>query len=113
MKVTRALVPALAGLVGLAGSLLATLFLYRAAAGAIDRVLEERLRGAGETAAGLLSRGDPAAADLRAVMDANALEGAYVVSPALVVLAEGGALVLRDVRDAGAVFEVRLPLARA
>ena len=88
MKVTRALVPALAGLVGLAGSLLATLFLYRAAAGAIDRVLEERLRGAGETAAGLLSRGDPAAADLRAVMDANALEGAYVVSPALVVLAD-------------------------
>jgi len=43
---SRALVPALAGLVGLAGSLLATLFLYRAAAGAIDRVLEERLRGA-------------------------------------------------------------------
>jgi len=85
---SRALVPALAGLVGLAGSLLATLFLYRAAAGAIDRVLEERLRGAGETAAELLARADPAAADLGAVMDANGLEGAYVVSPSLVVLAD-------------------------
>jgi signal transduction histidine kinase len=85
---TRTLVPALAGFVGLAGSLLATLFLYRAAAGAIDRVLEERLRGAGETAAGLLSRADLATADLGAVMDANGLEGAYVVSPTLVVLAD-------------------------
>jgi signal transduction histidine kinase len=88
VKSTRALVPALAALVGLAGSLLATLFLYRAAAGAIDRVLEERLRGAGETAAGMLSRIDPSAAELAAIMDANGLEGAYVVSPSLVVLAD-------------------------
>jgi two-component system OmpR family sensor kinase len=85
---SRALVPALAGLLGLAGSLVAMLFLYRAAAGAVDRVLEERLRGAGETAAGMLSRADLVAADLAPVMTANGLEGAYVVSPSLVVLAD-------------------------
>lgn len=88
MSGSRTLVPALAGLLGLAGSLLATLFLYRAAAGAVDRVLEERLRGAGETAAGMLARADPASADLRPVMGANGLEGAYLLSPSLVVLAD-------------------------
>jgi signal transduction histidine kinase len=88
VTIARPLVPALAGLVGLAGSLLATLFLHRAASGAIDRVLEERLRGAGETAAGMLARVDPAAADLGAVVAANGLEGAYLVSPALLVLAD-------------------------
>lgn len=88
MSGSRALVPVLAGVLGLAGSLLATLFLYRAAAGAVDRVLEERLRGAGETAAGMLARVDPTSADLRPVMVANGLEGAYLVSPALIVLAD-------------------------
>lgn len=88
MSGSRALVPALAGLLGLAGSLLATLFLYREAAGAVDRILEERLRGAGETAAGMLSRADPASVDLSPVMAANGLEGAYLVSPSLVVLAD-------------------------
>ena len=88
MSGSRALVPALAALLGLVGSLLATLFLYRAAAVAVDRVLEERLRGAGETAAGMLAGADLAAADLRPVMVANGLEGAYLVSPSLVVLAD-------------------------
>lgn len=88
MSGSRALVPVLAGLLGLAGSLAATLFLYRAAAGAVDRVLEERLRGAGETAAGMLARADPASADLRPVRAANGLEGAYLLSPSLVVLAD-------------------------
>ncbi len=40
MSGSRALVPVLAGLLGLAGSLLATASLYRAATGAVDRVLE-------------------------------------------------------------------------
>ncbi len=84
----RAAVPVIAGLLGLAGSVGATLSLYRAAAGAVDRVLEERLRGAGETAASVLSRGEPGPADLRAVMSANGLEGAYLVSPELVVVAD-------------------------
>ena len=88
MSGSRALVPALAGLLGLAGSLVATLFLYRSAAGAVDRTLEERLRGAGETAAGMLARADPASADLRPVMNANGLEGAYLLSPSLLVLAD-------------------------
>ncbi|MBI5544587.1 MAG: HAMP domain-containing histidine kinase [Deltaproteobacteria bacterium] len=85
---TRALAPLAAGLLGLAGSLGATLFLYRAASMALDRVLEERLRGAGETAVGLLGAGQPSGEALRALMQANGLEGAYLVSPALEVLAD-------------------------
>ncbi len=88
MTVRRAFVPLTAALLGLAGSLGATLFLYRAAVSALDRVLEERLHGAGETAAELIARGDPTPELLRAIMAANRLEGAYVLSPELRVLAD-------------------------
>ncbi len=88
MTVRRAFVPLAAALLGLAGSLGATLFLYRAAASALDRVLEERLHGAGETAAELLARGEPTPELLRAIMAANRLEGAYVLSPELRVVAD-------------------------
>ena len=88
LKRSRALAPTAAALIGLAGSLAATLFLYRAAAAALERVLEERLRGAGETAAELFARRDPSGDALRAVMTANQLEGAYVLSPSLDVLAD-------------------------
>ncbi len=84
----RALAPVAAALLGLAGSLAATLWLHHAAAGALDRVLEERLRGAGETAARLLASAEPSQARVRAIMDANRLEGAYVVSPALDLVAD-------------------------
>lgn len=84
----RIAAPALAALIGLAGSLGATLYLHGAAARALDRVLVERLRGAGETTAGLLAREAPDAGRLRAVMAANGLEGAYVVGPDLRVLAD-------------------------
>jgi signal transduction histidine kinase len=84
----RVAAPALAALLGLAGSLGATLYLHRAAGDALDRVLEERLRGAGETAAGLLGRGAPDPALLRSVMAANALEGAFVMGPDLRLLAD-------------------------
>jgi two-component system, OmpR family, sensor kinase len=84
----RALAPIAAALLGLAGSLAATFALHRAASAAIDRVLDERLRGAGETAARLVDARDPAPARLRDVMDVNRLEGAYVLSPDLVVLAD-------------------------
>jgi signal transduction histidine kinase len=89
----RVAAPALAALLGLAGSLGATLYLHRAAGDALDRVLEERLRGAGETTAGLLGRGEPDDALLRSVMAANGLEGAFVVGPGLRVVADatGGA----------------------
>ncbi len=83
----RVLAPMVAAAVALAGSLAATLALHHAAAIALDRVLEERLRGAGETAAKLLARGADAET-LRAVMKANELEGAYLVSPSLRVLAD-------------------------
>jgi signal transduction histidine kinase len=85
---SRALAPLAAGLLGLAGSLGATVFLHRAASASLDRVLAERLRGAGETAAELLASADPAPETLRALMAANGLEGAYLVSPSLRVLAD-------------------------
>jgi two-component system OmpR family sensor kinase len=86
--VARALAPILAGLIGLAGALGATLALHRAAAAALDRVLEERLRGAGDTAAELLGGAAPDPAALRATMAANGLEGAYLLGPDLRVLAD-------------------------
>ncbi|HEY6001634.1 MAG TPA: HAMP domain-containing sensor histidine kinase, partial [Anaeromyxobacter sp.] len=85
---SRFAIPALAGALGLAGSLVATLFLYRVAATSVDRVLEERLLGAGETAAGMLARVDAGSADLRPLMVANGLEGAYLVTPSLMVVAD-------------------------
>lgn len=88
MSVPRAATPALAGLLALAGALAASLALYRAADAALDRVLDERLRGAGEAAAGLLAGAPPDPARLRALMVANGLEGAYLVSPSLEVVAD-------------------------
>lgn len=84
----RALAPIALALIGLAGSLAATLALHRSASDALDRVLEERLRGAGETAARLMGDRPPGAARLRAIMEANHLDGAYVLSPALEVVAD-------------------------
>ena len=88
MTSRRAFLPLVAALLGLAGSLGATLFLYRSAASALDRVLEERLHGAGETAAELLARDEPTPELLRAIMAANRLEGAYVLSRDLRVVAD-------------------------
>lgn len=84
----RTWAPVVAGLIGLAGSLGATLFLHRAAVAALDRVLEARLRGAGETAARLLAGGAPPGATLGALMEANGLEGAALLGPDLTVLAD-------------------------
>jgi signal transduction histidine kinase len=84
----RLRIPVVAALLGLLGSLAATLLLYRAAAGALGRVQEERLRGAGQTASQLLGEGAPSPALLRAIMVANGLDGAYVLSPSLEVVAD-------------------------
>jgi two-component system OmpR family sensor kinase len=86
--VSRALAPLLAALLGLAGSIAAALSLHRAADAALVRVLEERLRGAGETAAEWAGRAPPDAAVLRAVMRATQLEAAYLLSPELEVIAD-------------------------
>ena len=59
MLMPRAAAPLAAALLGLAGSLAATLALHHAASAALDRVLEERLRGAGATAALLLGASAP------------------------------------------------------
>lgn len=88
MKAGQAVSPLGVALLGLLGSLAATLYLYRSAATALDTVLEERLRGAGETAAAWIGRSEPTPDDLRAVMRANGLEGAYVLSREQVVLAD-------------------------
>jgi signal transduction histidine kinase len=65
---------------GLFGGLAITLLLYRRAASAIDRVLDERLEGAGESAAFLLGSEAPTSAKLKAIMDLNGLDAAFVVS---------------------------------
>ncbi len=83
----RALIPIVAGLLGLAGALAATLSLHGAAVQALDRVLEERLRGAGDTAAELLGGAAPDPAALRATMAANGLEGAILLDRELRVMA--------------------------
>ena len=83
-----ALAPLVAGLLGLAGALGATLYLHRAADAAVAKVLEERLRGAGETAASLVDASHDPSAALRSVMRANRLEGAYLLSADLLVLAD-------------------------
>ncbi|HUJ25818.1 MAG TPA: ATP-binding protein [Myxococcales bacterium] len=82
----------LAGL-GLAGAVGATLFLHRSAQGALDRVLDERLRAAGESAALLLGPPQPGSPRLRALMNANGLDGAYLLDASLTVVedAAGGA----------------------
>jgi signal transduction histidine kinase len=92
--VSRALVPLFAALIGLAGSLGATLFLHRAADTALQRILEERLRGAGEAAAEWVARAPPDEGTLRAVMRASRLEGAYVLSPGLEVVADASGAAL-------------------
>lgn len=84
----RATIALVAGLLGLSGSLGTTLFLRARAASAIDRVLEERLRAAGATAAELLARAPADRAALRAIMEASGLEGAYVLDRDLVVVAD-------------------------
>lgn len=84
----RASVALVSGLLAFAGSLAATLQLHQGAAAALDRVLEERLRGAGDTAARLFAARIPAPAELKELMEANELEGAYVLDGALVVLAD-------------------------
>jgi signal transduction histidine kinase len=80
--------PLVAGLIGLAGMLGVTVFLHRAAARSLDQVLEERLRGAGRAAAGLLSGAAAGEERLRTVMTASDLEGALLLAPDLTVLAD-------------------------
>ena len=84
----RALAPLLAAALGLAGCLAITLFLHGAATTAVERAIDERLRGAGESAALLLSEGPVTQARLRGLMEANALDGAFVLEPSLSVLAD-------------------------
>src|SRR5262249_59749303 len=71
----RALLPLLLAVLGLAGAGLATLSLHRAASSALQRATEERLRGAGITAARTLEQPGfvPAAPSLRSPLDPNAL----------------------------------------
>src|SRR5262249_3782834 len=81
----RAALPLFAALLVLLGSGLAAQSLHRSASGALARVTEERLRGAGATAARTLELPGPPATQawLRAVMEANGLEGAFIVGPDL------------------------------
>lgn len=86
-------IPFLLAALGLLGAVAATLFLHRAAQGALDRVLDERLRAAGESAALLLGPPQPGSTRLRALMNQNGLDGAYLLDANLTVVedAAGGA----------------------
>jgi signal transduction histidine kinase len=82
------LAPIAAASIGLVGSLAATLSLYHTAASALDRSLEERLRGAGESAAAVLAGSSPEPQRLRAIMRANGLDAVYVFDRKLRVVAD-------------------------
>jgi signal transduction histidine kinase len=84
----RALLPLVLAVLGLAGAGLATLSLHGAATTTLQRATEERLRGAGATAARTLEQPGftPDPAWLRAVVEANGLEGALLLDPRLHVV---------------------------
>jgi two-component system OmpR family sensor kinase len=85
---SRLLIPLSAALLGLAGALGAALVLYRAGTAALEEMLGARLRAAGESAALLAASHPPDAAQLRALMEVNALDGAYCVTRELAVSAD-------------------------
>lgn len=81
-------VPLIAAALGLAGTLAATAFLHTFAASGIDRLLDERLQSAGESAA-LFATGEvPTAAQLRQLMTANGLDAAYVIDRGLKIVSD-------------------------
>jgi signal transduction histidine kinase len=82
------LAPIAAAAIGLVGGLAASLSLYHTAVNALDRSLEERLRGAGESTAAVLAGSQPDPERLRAIMRANALDAVYVVDRRLRVVAD-------------------------
>ena len=86
----RAALPLAVAVVGLSGSLVVTLTLYALALNTLDRVLDERLRGAGESSAALLATPglSPDRQLLADMMRANGLEGAYVVDGRLRIVAD-------------------------
>jgi len=91
----RALLPLALALLGLTGAGLATLSLHRAASATLQRATEERLRGAGATAARTLEQPgfQPDPGWLGAVVESNGLEGALLVDPRLrVVMDPSGAV---------------------
>ncbi|HEX8825830.1 MAG TPA: HAMP domain-containing sensor histidine kinase [Archangium sp.] len=85
---SRALGPLGLATLGLVGALAATLALYRAGSAALEQSLDARLRGAGESAALLLGTTAARPEQLEALMEANALDGVYVVDRKLAVPAD-------------------------
>ncbi|HEY0093641.1 MAG TPA: HAMP domain-containing sensor histidine kinase, partial [Archangium sp.] len=85
---SRALGPLGLATLGLVGALAATLALYRAGSAALEQALDARLRGAGESAALLLTDTRASPERLDALMRANALDGVYVVDRKLAVPAD-------------------------
>jgi signal transduction histidine kinase len=73
------------------------LTLHGAASSTLDRVLAERLRGAGESAALLIARSDGSSQTLRALMQANQLDGAWLVDGSLALIADAAGRVGRPI----------------
>jgi signal transduction histidine kinase len=97
--IRRALLPLLLAVLGLTGAGLATLSLHRAASSALQRATEERLRGAGTTAARTLEQPGfiPDGSWLRSVVEANELEGALLLDARLHVVLDPTGTVDRPV----------------
>lgn len=83
----RVLFPLSVAVLALAAGAAATLYLHRAAQGALERELHERLLAAGQSATALVSSSAWTQETLRALMESNSLDGAYVLDRELVILA--------------------------
>lgn len=79
--------PLLAAGLALTGALASTVFLYREANRAAQTMLDQRLLGAGNAAALLLGPA-PAAGKLKALMEAESLDGAFVLGADNLVIAD-------------------------
>lgn len=83
----RVPLPLLAAALALVGALASTVFLYSEARRAADTMIDQRLLGAGNAAALLLGPTVPAER-LRTLMDAESLDGAFLIDSKLVVVAD-------------------------
>lgn len=92
MSGRRVLVSFAAAAAWLTASVPVTVTLYRSASSTLDRVLEERLRGAGESAALLVGRVDPSPEALGALMRANQLDGVWLVDGSRTLIADAAGM---------------------
>jgi two-component system, OmpR family, sensor kinase len=89
---SRVWLTVLVAFLALAATLGTSLFLHRSALSAVERLIAERLRGAGESAAGLVSPDGLDEGQLVRLRQANALDGAYVLDRTLAIRVDAGGM---------------------